>query len=73
MKATFGKLFTGVLFLLTVICCACFAAAESEVLTDGCTSIGPRAFADCPNLFYIRIPVSVTDIVPDAFDGCSHL
>ena len=36
-------------------------------LPDGVVSIGPRAFADCPNLAYIYIPAAVTDIDRTAF------
>ena len=42
-------------------------------LPDNAVSIGPRAFADCPNLAYIHIPPQVTGISPDAFDGLEDL
>ena len=40
---------------------------------DGCTTIGPRAFADCRNLVYVYIPASVTSIAEDAFEGCGEI
>ena len=46
---------------------------EGVILPDGCTAIGPRAFADCANLIYVRIPASVTDIAADAFEGCDSV
>ena len=42
-------------------------------LPDMPVTIGPRAFARCPNLAYIHIPAQVTNISPDAFDGLSDL
>ena len=45
-------------------------SADSIVIPDGTISIASRAFADCPNLSYIFIPMSVEDIADDAFDGC---
>ena len=36
-------------------------------------SIGPRAFAACPNLLYIHIPAQVKDISADAFEGLTGL
>ena len=49
-----------------------FAGAlfEAVIIPDGCASIGSRAFADCPNLRYIRIPASVTFVADDSFEGC---
>ena len=38
-------------------------------IPEGVRSIGNRAFADCAELKYIRIPDSVISIAPDAFDG----
>ena len=40
------------------------------IIPDGCTTIGSRAFADCDELLYVRIPPSVTEIADDAFEGC---
>ena len=37
---------------------------------DGVTSIGARAFADCPNLQRVMLPATLTDIADDAFAGC---
>ena len=39
------------------------------VLMNETEAIGPRAFANCPNLLYIHIPAATTDIDPSAFDG----
>ena len=49
------------------------AAFEAVIIPDGCTTIGSRAFADCPNLLYVRIPASVTAIAEDAFEGCGQV
>ncbi len=49
------------------------AAFEAVIIPDGCTFIGSRAFADCPNLIYVRIPASVTSIAEDAFEGCDQV
>ena len=46
---------------------------QSIIITDGCTKIGSKAFADCPNLIYIRIPASVTSIEGDAFEGSDQV
>ncbi len=43
---------------------------ECVVISDGCTSIRSRAFADCTALAVVEIPASVTDISLDAFAGC---
>lgn len=42
-------------------------------LSDRTVSIGALAFADCPNLSYIYIPASTTDIHENAFDGIQDL
>ena len=42
-------------------------------LPEGVTSIGSRAFADCPNLAYIYIPEETGTIASDAFSGVSGL
>ena len=44
-------------------------AADVVIIPEGCTEIGNRAFADCPNLIYVRLPDSVTSISEDAFTG----
>ena len=49
------------------------AACQCVVVPDGCVSIGPRAFADCPNLVYVRIPASVKTVAEDAFEGCGDV
>ena len=47
-------------------------ACQAAIIPDGCQEIGAGAFADCANLIYVRIPLSVTYIAPDAFDGCAE-
>ena len=47
------------------------ALIERVVCPIGLTSIGSRAFANCPSLFMIQIPASVTYISPDAFQDCA--
>ena len=47
-------------------------AATVVDIPDGCTSIGNYAFANCPNLTQIRIPVSVITIGTDIFNGCTN-
>ncbi len=49
--------------------CAC----EGVIVPDGCKVIGPRAFADCKDLLYIRIPKSATSVAEDAFEGCGDI
>lgn len=44
-------------------------AANVAAVPDGCTSIGARAFADCPNLVKTQLPASVTSISRSAFDA----
>lgn len=51
----------------------CGGAFRYPLLPDGVTSIGKRAFADCPNLSYIYIPASVKSIDSTAFAGVSDL
>ena len=48
-------------------------AFTSAKLSDETTSVGSRAFADCPNLKYIRIPAATTEIASDAFSGVNGL
>ena len=43
------------------------------VITDGVTTIGSNAFADCKNLKRIFIPDSITFIETSAFDGSGTL
>ena len=42
--------------------------ALAVIIPDECTTIGKRAFANCPNLIYVYIPASVKNIADDAFD-----
>lgn len=46
---------------------------ECVIIPNGCTIIGPRAFADCGNLIYAKIPASVSEIAEDAFEGCEKV
>ena len=48
-------------------------AAEGIIIPDGCTAIGSKAFANCPNLIYIKIPSSVTVIAEDEFVGSNQV
>lgn len=45
------------------------SGAAYVVIPDGVTAIGEKAFANCGNLVYVRIPGSATEIAPDAFDN----
>lgn len=42
--------------------------AEAIIIPEHCKTIGPKAFMNCRNLIYIRIPAGV-EIAVDAFDG----
>ena len=44
--------------------------AEEIILSDGCITIGSRAFADS-NVKIMTVPASVTSIAEDAFAGCN--
>lgn len=46
---------------------------QAGMIPDGCISIGSRAFANCPNLLYVRIPSSATSLAVDSFDGCPQV
>ena len=39
-------------------------------IPDDTETIGAGAFARCPNLAQVRVPLSVTAIAADAFAGC---
>lgn len=43
--------------------------ADMIVIPNGTTTLGERAFADCPNLRIVCMPDSLTQIADDAFDG----
>lgn len=60
---------------LTAIDAEAFAGTTMQVvrLPQGLKSIGSRAFADCPDLWQILIPASVTSIADDAFAGVEGL
>ena len=46
---------------------------KAVVISEGVTSIGENAFANCTSLMDITIPASVTNIGQDAFAGCGRL
>ena len=45
--------------------------AQLIIVPDGVTSIGERAFADCPNLIAVSLPGNIGSIADSAFDGCN--
>ncbi len=47
-------------------------ACSAVIIPDGCREIGSMAFANCRNLIYVRIPLSVSYIASDAFTGCAE-
>ena len=47
--------------------------AEKVEVTAHVVAIGPRAFADCPNLREIHIPASVLSIDETALEGCKNV
>jgi len=47
--------------------------AERVILPDNTTSIGSRAFADCPRLKFVVIHADTIVIAADAFDGCDDV
>ena len=47
-------------------------AAEAIIVSDRCTAIEPKAFINCKNLLYIRIPTGI-EIPKDAFTGCPNV
>ena len=44
--------------------------AEAIIISEGCTEIEKRAFAECIALKYVALPASIKMIADDAFDGC---
>ena len=60
---------------LTIIEAEAFAgtSCKAVILPEGCVSIGNRAFADCAELYYIRVPVEELEIEDDAFEGCQSV
>ena len=46
---------------------------QAVEIAHGCSSICARAFANCSDLAWIRIPESVIDIADDAFSGDDDL
>ena len=47
-------------------------SAEAIIIPDECTTIEPKAFMNCKNLLYVRIPAGV-EIPADAFAGCPNV
>ena len=47
-------------------------AAEAIIIPNECTTIESKAFINCKNLLYIRIPAGI-EIPDDAFDGCPNV
>ena len=45
------------------------SSIEAVVISEGCESIGNRAFADCSRLIYIQLPSTIKNIAADAFEG----
>ncbi len=45
--------------------------AERILFPEGLESIESRAFADCRNLRYVKMPKGVVDIADDAFENCA--
>lgn len=45
---------------------------SSVIVPAGCERIDSRAFANCGNLRYIRLPYDLDSIADDAFEGCSE-
>ena len=43
------------------------SGCEAVIIQEGCKTIGHHAFANCPDLVYVRIPASVTSRAGDAF------
>ena len=48
-------------------------ASQVIIIPEGCTTIGARAFADCPELLYVVLPGSVTTVAENAFEGSTKL
>lgn len=49
------------------------AAIVVAELPEGVETVGANAFADCPGLWKVIVPGSVTDIDPTAFSGSDHV
>ena len=46
---------------------------QAVIIRDGCISIGNKAFMNCKDLMYIRIPESIKSFPSDAFAGCPNI
>ena len=51
----------------------CHILQEILIPDNSVTQIGLRAFENCTSLKHINIPQCITDIGPNAFNGCNHL
>lgn len=60
---------------LTVIGAEAFAGsgAQEVVLPNNAVKISSHAFSACPQLRIVTIPISVTDIADNAFEGCNYV
>ncbi len=47
--------------------------AQAIIIPDGCNRIGNLAFANSPDLIYVMIPSSVTEMAENAFQGCESV
>ena len=48
-------------------------SAETVEVSESVVAIGPRAFADCPNLRQITIPATVEKVDDSALEGCTDV
>ena len=51
----------------------CGGMMEDVTMREGVERVGARAFADCPWLFSVFIPNSVSYIADDAFSGSPYV
>jgi len=49
------------------------SSLSSAAMKKRTKKIGNKAFAECVNLRSVKLPNEVTDIAPDAFDGCKNV
>ena len=47
--------------------------AECVIIPENVTVIGPRAFADSPELEKVILESGSVEIAPDAFEGCGDV
>lgn len=46
---------------------------QAVIISENCESIGNRAFANCVELLYVRIPPTLSNIADNAFEGCPNV